>query len=175
MADLEALVAAVALKRLARTGWVRRGVSQPESVAAHSWGVAWLALALAPASLDRERLLTYAVLHDLPEVWIGDLTPADGVPRAEKALREDAAMVALTTALARPDLLAAFRAYEAQADAESQFIRECDRLDMAIQALAYFREGNPGMREFVDSAGKVLTTPSLVAVWSAILKEVGGL
>ena len=49
------LLEALSLKDLARAGWVRAGVQHPESVAAHSWGVAWLVLALCPAELDRGR------------------------------------------------------------------------------------------------------------------------
>ena len=35
------------LKRTARTGWVQRGVPNPEDVAAHSYGVVFTALVLA--------------------------------------------------------------------------------------------------------------------------------
>ena len=42
----------LALKQLPRTGWVRSNVENPESVAAHSWGMAILALRLAPKDID---------------------------------------------------------------------------------------------------------------------------
>ncbi|MEQ1505748.1 MAG: HD domain-containing protein, partial [Myxococcota bacterium] len=96
-ATVDALLEVVALKALARTGWVRVGVPGPESVAAHSWGVAWLVLALLPDTMDRERALVYAVIHDLPEVWTGDLTPHDAVP--DKAAREHAAITAFSDRL----------------------------------------------------------------------------
>ena len=83
MSDTDALrdrlSAALALKALPRAGWVRAGVRHPESVAAHSWGVAWLVLVLCPPALDRGRALAIAVAHDLPEVTVGDITPHDGV------------------------------------------------------------------------------------------------
>ena len=37
------------LKRTARTGWVQRGVPNAENVAAHSFGVVFVALVLAQA------------------------------------------------------------------------------------------------------------------------------
>ena len=40
------------LKSLSRQGWVRAGVTDPESVAAHSWGIALLVIHLAPPDLD---------------------------------------------------------------------------------------------------------------------------
>ena len=49
------LLEALALKELPRAGWVRERVQQPESVAAHSWGVAWLVLVLCPEHINREQ------------------------------------------------------------------------------------------------------------------------
>ncbi|MBA2321046.1 MAG: HD domain-containing protein [Deltaproteobacteria bacterium] len=171
MIPLETLVEILGLKAVDRAGWVRVGVPGPESVAAHSWGVGWLALALAPPTLNRERLLTYAVLHDLAEVRVGDITPADGISKAEKHLGE---LRALSELLAeRPDLLALATAYEAQGDEEARFVRQLDRLDMALQALAYHRAGHAGMAEFVASAEAVMTDPGLSTLLRKIREAVG--
>lgn len=145
------------LKRLDRTGWVRRGIDPPESVAAHSWGVAWLVLVLCPAELDRERALAYAVLHDLPEVRVGDLTPQDAVP--DKHAQERTAATDLLGAL--PELLDLWTAYEAQQDPEAQFVRQLDRLDMALQARVYARTEGLDPEEFLDSAQGDVTDPRL--------------
>lgn len=164
------LVEILRLKALDRAGWVRRGVPAPESVAAHSWGVAWLVLVLLPPELDRGRALTYAVIHDLAEVRVGDITPLDGV--ADKHEREAAAMAAMCAE--RPDLLAIWRAYEAQADDEARFVRELDRMDMALQALAYHRAGNSGMMELVESAAKVVRHPGLRPMLEEIRGAISG-
>ncbi|PXF23697.1 MAG: phosphohydrolase, partial [Methanobacteriota archaeon] len=68
-----ALLEALELKRLPRSGWLRVGVQDIESVAAHSWGAAWLVAALCPDGVDRGRALEMAVIHDLAEVRIGDI------------------------------------------------------------------------------------------------------
>lgn len=160
---IEALLDVLRLKAIPRAGWVRVGVPNPESVAAHSWGVSWLVLMLLPPGLDRERALTYAVLHDLAEVWVGDLTPYDGVSSAEKRTREHDAMVALCARLADGvQLLAAWEAYEAQQDEEARFVRQLDRLDMALQAVAYGRQGSKNLEPFFDSAARVIEAPVLV-------------
>jgi putative hydrolase of HD superfamily len=157
---VDALVDVLALKALPRAGWVRVGVASPESVAAHSWGLAWLVMVLLPAHLDRLKALSYAVLHDLPEVVAGDITPADGVAPEEKARREHLAMTQLTRHLPS-HLLPVFEAYEAQADEEARFVRQLDRLDMALQAVAYARAGQQGLLQFVRSAQAVVTHPVL--------------
>ena len=62
------------LKGIPRTGWVRAGVDSPESVAAHSWGMSILAMHLCPENLNRMRVIEMCLVHDLPEVEVGDLT-----------------------------------------------------------------------------------------------------
>jgi len=162
----ERLIELMGLKALDRTGWVRKGVPGPESVAAHSWGVGLLVLLLLPEDLDRERALAYAVLHDLAEVRTGDLTPSDGVAPTEKALRErDAIHDLLQT---RPDLIQIWEAYEAQDHPEARFVRQLDRLDMAIQAVAYTRLGSPDLTEFLDSADAVVQHPLLRPILDAL-------
>ncbi len=150
-ADRAAAVEAMDLKHLPRAGWARVGVSSHaartdaydvsvESVAAHSWGVAFLALLRCPPELDRQRVLTMAILHDLAEVRVGDLTPHDGVPADEKHARERAAMHALLGH--RPDLLAAWEEAEACVTPEARFVKVLDRADMGLQAERYMRAGH---------------------------------
>jgi putative hydrolase of HD superfamily len=144
---------ATGLKELKRAGWVRVGIPDPESVAAHSWGVALLALLRCPPEFDRGKLLAMAVLHDLAEVRVGDLTPNDGVPREEKHARERAAMHAMLAH--RPDLLALWEEAEACATPEARFLKALDRAEMGLQALRYMTHGID-VSEFRTSAAEGL-------------------
>jgi putative hydrolase of HD superfamily len=165
--EVEALLEVLALKALPRTGWVRRGMAHPESVAAHSHGVTWLVLALLPEELDLRLALSYAVLHDLPECRVGDLTPSDGVSRQEKHQREEQAMAALCAPLPRgAELLALWQRYEQQTDEEARFVRQLDRLDMALQAVKYRDQIDPS--EFLESAASVIVHPRLVPLLSEL-------
>jgi hypothetical protein len=91
MTDLQAvadlLLESSTLKRMPRTGWAMRGVPDVESVADHSFGIAFLALAMADILrrrraeahvLDLEKVLIMALLHDLAEARLTDL-PASAV------------------------------------------------------------------------------------------------
>ena len=53
------------LKEISRAGWINSGLKNVESVAAHSWGVSYLALILMPEEMDKERILSMAIFHDL--------------------------------------------------------------------------------------------------------------
>ena len=163
---IDALIEAYQLKALARAGWKRVGIPSPETVASHSWGISVLALALAPPDLNRERLLSYAAIHDLPECMAGDITPHDGVTAAEKHRRELQAMSHLAQAGLPQHLQSIWLAYEAQQDEEARFVRQLDKLDMALQALLYAPVAEVG--EFIDSAERGVQDPQLVKVLQEI-------
>lgn len=158
MSDLAALLAeALGLKELPRAGWSRAGVEGAESVAAHSWGVAWLVLALCPDGVDRGRALAIAVLHDLAEVRTGDVTPHDGVAPADKAAAEAKAMRGLLGSLPHgASLEALWREYEDASTPEGRFVKACDKLDMALQAARYRETTGADTDELVVSARRAL-------------------
>jgi putative hydrolase of HD superfamily len=165
------LLELVRLKQLARSGWLRIGVSRPESVAGHSWGVAWLTLLLLPDSMNRERALSYALIHDMPEVRVGDLTPYDGVAVEEKVQRERVAMAGLCAELPEGDrLVNLWESYAQQSDEEARFVRQLDRLDMALQAVSYAQEGHD-VREFMESALRHIEHPMLLEIMEALSVE----
>lgn len=136
MTELELVREAFRLKALDRAGWVRVGVPRPETVAAHSWGVAFLALLRCPPELDRERVLALAIVHDLAEARIGDITPHDGVSREEKARREKAALDDMLAA--HPEIRALC---EDHASPEARFVKSLDVEDLRVQAGIYAEAG----------------------------------
>jgi putative hydrolase of HD superfamily len=158
------------LKRLFRQGWLKRGVSEAdcESVADHSFGVALLAL-LAPepegVRLDRSKAALLALVHELGEVYAGDITPVDGVSKEEKARLERASLERLLDG--HPEAAAIrslWEEFEEGTSAEAAFVRQLDRLEMGIQAATYRAEGRPGMEEFLQSADRSVRGEELRAL-----------
>lgn len=138
--DAELLLRAVGLKHLDRAGWKRVGVERPESVASHSYGVALAALLRARPEHDLGKLLAMALLHDLAEVVVGDLTPYDGVSREEKRERERAAIAELLAH--RPELRAWVDELERGESPEARLVHALDKVDMDATAVVYAREGH---------------------------------
>ncbi|MEE2747196.1 MAG: HD domain-containing protein [Candidatus Thermoplasmatota archaeon] len=132
----EALIEALGLKEVARAGWVRAGVNNPESVAAHSWGMAMLATQLCPEELNLQRVLELCILHDVAEVLVGDITPHDDITSEEKHRLESDAIQSMGI-----DASEIFNEYEMQLTPESKFVRYLDKLDMALQAEIYESQG----------------------------------
>ncbi len=148
------LIEAIRLKEITRAGWIRAGVKQPESVAAHSWGVAWLVLVLSPKKINRDRAVAIAVLHDLAEVHAGDITPHDGITRKEKNDLEAQAIEELFRN--QPELAELHTLWQEYVNGESpeaRFVKACDKLDMALQAERYTSiDDSLDLKEFIDSA-----------------------
>jgi putative hydrolase of HD superfamily len=158
------------LKALKRAGWVRVGVPNPESVAGHSYGVAMLALVLGPQlGVDVGRLLQLALVHDLGEARVGDLTPADGVSEAEKKRREGDAVAAIVAGLPQGSaLVELWQEYAANATPEARIVHQLDKLDLAAQALAYEERDGLDLSEFWASARSALAEPRLIEIYDRL-------
>lgn len=147
------------LKRTTRTGWAQRGIVNPESVAAHSYGVGYICLILAQLieePFDMGTLLTMALLHDLPEGLTSDI-PAPAwryLPRAEKAGAERRALADIVgEASPGPRLLGLWDELVANESAEAQLVHDADKLDLFLQAYVYERHtGNQQLAEFWQKA-----------------------
>jgi putative hydrolase of HD superfamily len=158
---LQLLLDAQRLKRVPRTGWVMRGVPEAESVAGHSYGVAFIALLLAEMAseaVDRTKLLTIALLHDLPESIVGDMpSPAMAhFPPGAKQSAEAAILAQLLEGLASAERWRAWwQEFEDGTSLEGQLVRDADRLDMLIQAHVYEKTtGNRWLGEFWPPDGE---------------------
>ncbi|VVB99745.1 HD domain protein [uncultured archaeon] len=150
---------ALSLKNLPRTGWGLRGAPR-ESVADHSFGVGVIALALARmeglSRQDESELLRRALLHDLHEVRIGDLTPDQ-----KKAIRPDEKGAEtellegshleeeLASLHSDRDVLGALSSNPGQV---ALLCNDADKLDMLFRAIEYANAGNQKMGEFLSSA-----------------------
>lgn len=108
-----------------------------------------------------------ALVHDMAELLVGDITPLDGVPKAEKARREAEAMAFLCGAggmLGRwgggeqgRGLRAVFEEYEEGRTLESRFVHDVDKVELLLQMVEYEkrREGGLDLGEFAKVAQNV--------------------
>jgi putative hydrolase of HD superfamily len=165
------------LKDTPRAGWVLRGISDAESVAEHSHRAALLALVLAPRArprLDAARCVAMALVHDLAEALVGDITPFDGIGVDEKLRREDAAMRRLAALADDDGLLVLWREYAAGVSPEAHFVKELDKLETVLQAAEYGARdgaGHAALAEFWDAAGARLSSAGTRALLDALRRE----
>jgi putative hydrolase of HD superfamily len=168
------------LKDTPRAGWALRGISLPESVAEHSHRAALLALVLAPHArppLDVARCVAMALVHDLAEALVGDITPYDDVSAEEKRRREEAAMREISALAGDQSLAGLWREYDAAESPEARFVKELDKLETVLQAAEYARRDDvaPGaLDEFWANADARLASPVTRAVLDALRDERAG-
>ena len=140
------------LDRVARAGYVVRGVAEPESVAAHSHFVSLLALLFVEQyadQFDREKVITMALTHDLSEAKLMDIP----MPYADAYLSEakDDAEQAIME-----ELFAGFppkfaRYHQELLDAatpEARLVRGLDKAQMMLKVLSYEQERRGRLKEF---------------------------
>lgn len=143
------------LDRIARAGYVLRGVPEPESIAAHSHFVSLMTLLFVeqyPDQFDRHKALTMALVHDLAEAKIMDIP----MPAADAHFSEakHAAELHITE-----EMLGSFGAqYGAYQTAlaegitpEARLVRGLDKAQMMMKIVMYEREGKGRLAEFWDN------------------------
>jgi putative hydrolase of HD superfamily len=167
------------LDQIARAGFVLRGVTQPESVAAHSHFVSLMTLLICdehPDLFDRERALAMALIHDLCEAHLMDIP----MPTGDAHLSEvkDEVEQAITE-----DLFEGFsprygELHQELIDLETpeaRLVRGIDKAQMMIKILCYEREGRGRLSEFWESPKNFpdYGLAPLSALFDAICKAAG--
>lgn len=176
---VDVLLALDPLCDLPRTGWILRGIASPESIAAHSHGVAVVAMMLVDAlresgeAVDGERTLRMALLHDAPEARTGDVPMPNKTPEMRRALEQLEAVLARE--MLPPDLAALWEEAERGETIEARIVKASDKIQMMIKALAYERHGRGRLDEFWDNPGNFrdMGLPFARAVFEAIAERAG--
>ncbi len=156
--SLRLLVEMARLKSVPRLGWLLRGVRDVESVAAHSFGVAFTAMLIGDLArgrgmaVDLERVLRMALLHDLTEARMGDL-PRTIKPYFEPGALRRAAERAAGEMLPPLGPLGAewyaiWMEYEERQTLEARLVKAADKLDLLLQAGEYEKGGAGDLGEF---------------------------
>jgi len=162
------------LKRTPRAGWVDVGIRQPESVADHIFRTSILCMIYADMEhLDQLNLLRMALIHDLPESILGDLTPSKKTKESKE--KEEAAMRRILSLLPkkqREKCMTAWVEYQEGKTREAKAVKQLEKLEMALQAKEYEKTGSTSqsLERFVKSAEKTIMWPELRRLLSYILE-----
>ncbi|CAH9093207.1 unnamed protein product [Cuscuta europaea] len=151
------------LKTTKRTGWVYRGVKDPESISDHMYRMGVMALISADLpGVDRDKCIKMAIVHDIAEAIVGDITPCDGVSKTEKSRREREAIEDMCKLLGggprAKEIRDLWLEYEECSSLEAKVVKDFDKVEMILQALEYEIEQGKDLDEFFQStAGKFQT------------------
>jgi putative hydrolase of HD superfamily len=144
------------LDRIARAGYVVRGVAHPESVAAHSHFVSLLTLLFLeefPGRFESEKALTMALIHDLSEAKLMDIPMpyADAYLKEAKDEAEQAVMEELFAGFS-PKFAQYHREMIEASSPEARLVRGLDKVQLLLKVLFYERERSGYLEEFWNGA-----------------------
>ncbi|MFH1399499.1 MAG: HD domain-containing protein [Candidatus Woesearchaeota archaeon] len=150
------------LKDTKREGWVIKQVLDSESVADHCFRTAILVMVCADPHLDVSKCIKMALIHDLGESGVGDITPHDHVTDGDKHEKERSAV----SRLFPKEILKLWDEYTAGETHEAKFVYEMDKVEMLIQAYEYEAENRAkgSLDEFWDYVKKRVKSRTAVAM-----------
>ncbi|XP_023536851.1 HD domain-containing protein 2-like [Cucurbita pepo subsp. pepo] len=159
------------LKTTKRTGWIYKRVKDPESIADHMYRMGIMALISSDIpGVNRDKCIKMAIVHDIAEAIVGDITPFDGVSKLEKNRREQEALDHMCKLLGggsrAKEIGELWMEYENTSSPEAEIVKDLDKVEMILQALEYENEQGKDLDEFFQStAGKFKT--ELGRAWAA--------
>jgi putative hydrolases of HD superfamily len=124
---------------------------------------------------NSEKILKMILLHDLAESKIGDYTP-NQISKENKIKIENNAYDEIINAL--PDAIKLqyaqiWEEYQKQESPESKIVHQIDKLEMALQAKMYQKEGasKEAIESFFKSAENEITHPKLKELFNQIIQD----
>ncbi|KAF7867492.1 uncharacterized protein EAF02_009683 [Botrytis sinoallii] len=171
------------LKTTKREGWRRFGIERGESISDHMYRMSLITM-FAPKSLsskiDIAHCTKMALIHDMAEALVGDITPVDNVPKTEKNRREATTMDYFTKnllgrvngGLTGEEIKKIWQEYEDSETLESKFVHDVDKVELILQMVEYERADKNGLdlAEFSWVATKIVL-PEVKAWADEILAE----
>lgn len=99
--------------------------------------------------IDLSRCVRMALVHDMAESLVGDITPVDDVPKPEKSRREAETMDYITKGLlgnvnngvVGSEIREIWQEYEDSKTLESIFVHDIDKMELLLQMVEYEKRG----------------------------------
>ena len=165
------------LKKISRQGWIDKlSIDKPESVADHTFSMAIMGMIFSDLeNHNTEKILKIILLHDLAESITGDI-PHGQISREEKIILENNTMKKilddLPTSLQKQYGIL-WEEYQSNSSKEAKIVHQLDKLEMAMQAKSYFKEGysKEKLNSFFNSARNEIKDPKLLELFTEILDK----
>ena len=123
------------LKSVTREAWTSTG--RRESTAEHSWRLALLAGLLAPSfGVDVGKALMMCLVHDLGELYIGDISAASNPDETEKHAAEEQDVRRVLSLLPKEqeeELLALWQEYNENSTDTAKLVKALDKAETILQ------------------------------------------
>ncbi len=165
------------LKKIPRQGWMDKlSIESPESVADHSYSMAMIGMLISDLqNYNSEKILKMILLHDLAESKIGDYTPKQLSKEKKDKLENNAfhEIIKNLPDLIKSQYLQIWQEYQENNSPESKIVHQIDKLEMALQAKIYEKDGysQEKLESFFESANTDIIDPKLKELFTEIIKD----
>lgn len=155
-----------------------RGIPEDkcESVGDHTFAVALFGMMIAKKyfpKLDMTKVVKMSLVHELGEIDGGDITPYDGISGEEKYKIEKAGIEKMFEDFQEgQEYLELWEEFEGNKTEEAKFVKQIDKLEMAMQAAVYAKQYGKNLDEFIASARARITDEKLIGFLEE-LKKIG--
>jgi len=166
------------LKTTPREGWRRFNIQGPESISDHMYRMSIISMLCPDPSVNRDHCVKMAIVHDMAESLVGDITPKDGVSKDEKHVRELQTMEYMTQSLLAPsnpqiaeEIMSLWNEYENESTPEAIFVKDVDKFELLCQMVEYEKrlQGGTNLEEFVQVSTRIKT--DYVKKWASDLLD----
>ncbi|ODV79417.1 uncharacterized protein CANTADRAFT_52065 [Suhomyces tanzawaensis NRRL Y-17324] len=136
------------LKTQKRTGWIDRGIptDKVESIGDHMYRMSIISMAIPNNDINIDQCAKIALVHDIAESLVGDITPFGGVSKKEKHRRELESIEFLASII-RPynkkfshEIMELWLDYEEIRTVEARYVKDVDKFELIQQAWEYEQE-----------------------------------
>lgn len=155
------------LKTQKRTGWVDRKIPEhkAETISDHMYRMSIIAMMVPNRDINLDKCVKIALIHDIAESLVGDITPFGGVPKQEKHRRELATIQYLATIITpynaqfAKEMVELWLDYEEIRCIEARYVKDIDKYEMIQQAWDYEQEygAKYDLSEFYKSRDGIVT------------------
>lgn len=168
------------LKTQPRTGWVDKGLpaGKVESIADHMYRMSLISMAIPNNKILINKCVKIALVHDIAESLVGDITPFGGVSKLEKHMRERSAIEFLADIMSNynenfsKELKELWLDYEEIRCLEARYVKDIDKFEMIQQAWDYEQEYGLvyDLSEFYTSRSSIVT-PEIAELCDELIRQ----
>lgn len=168
------------LKTQRRTGWLDHHIAPEhvESIGDHMYRMSVISFLITNEAINRDKCIKMAVVHDMAEALVGDITPFDPVAKPEKSRRELETMKYLSSIIAEynpkaaEEILELWLDYEEQRCVEARYVKDIDKLEMIQQAWDYEQQfGTKHNLDVFYSSRSAIKTPEIGELCDAVIEQ----
>jgi 5'-deoxynucleotidase YfbR-like HD superfamily hydrolase len=152
---------------------------RPENDAEHSRQLAmlaWYMIDRKKIDLSLEKVLQYCLVHDLPEIYAGDVSAVwrTDQQQIDKEQKEHQAIERIASEFPDMDVMSSLHSYQQKSDAESRFVYALDKLIPMMNAYNdnwfVWNEESMSLEALIDcKVWKIDIDPTVSATWDELL------